>query len=50
MKYRIRDVESGILLDEFETRAEAENAIEKYEAVDREDGVYFPGAYEISEE
>ena len=50
MKYCIRDAESGILLDEFETREEAEAVLNQYEEADKADGLYVPGSYEISEE
>lgn len=50
MKYVIRDSESGIVLDMFGEREEAEKALKKYEETDQEDGVYVDGAYEITEE
>ena len=50
MKYCIRDAESGILLDEFETSEEAESTLIKYEEADKADGLYVPGSYKISEE
>lgn len=50
MKYCIRDAESGILLDEFETREEAEATLNQYEEADQKDGLYIPDQYEISEE
>lgn len=50
MKYILRDSESGIVLDMFGEREEAEAALEEYERTDKEDGVYVEGAYEITEE
>lgn len=50
MKYCIRDAESGILLDEFETSEKAQSTLIKYEEADKADGLYVPRSYEISEE
>lgn len=40
MKYCIRDAESGILLDEFETSEEAESTLIKYEEADKAEMAY----------
>ena len=49
MKYITRDREAGNVIDEFATLAEAEAAIEKYEADDKEEGIYEPDFYEVAE-
>ena len=50
MNYVIRDSESGIVLDMFGSKEEAEEAVRTYEKADEEEGVYVEGAYEITEE
>jgi hypothetical protein len=49
MKYITRDREAGNSIDEFATMAEAEAAIERYEAEDMEMGTYEPNFYEVAE-
>ena len=49
MKYVTRDREAGNVIDEFATMAEAEAAIEEYEAEDLKNGVYEPDFYEAAE-
>ena len=49
MRYVTRDREAGNVIDEFNSREEAEAAIAKYEAEDREQGIYEPDFYEIAE-
>lgn len=52
MKYCIRDIESGALIDVFDTPEAAQAALEEYKKADEEDGMYDPDyeAYEITEE
>ena len=49
MKYITRDREAGNIIDEFATMAEAEAAIERYEAEDQAQGIYEPDFYEAAE-
>jgi len=45
----IRDRESGNEIDQYETEAEAKEALRKYEAADKADGIYSEDFYEIVE-
>ena len=47
MIYYTRDCEAGNIIDMFESEQEAKEAIEKYEAVDKEDGTYTLDFYEV---
>ena len=48
-KYIIQDREAGNQIDEFNTYEEAKEQLGKYEAEDREDGVFEEDFYEIVE-
>lgn len=47
MKYITEDYETGTAIDEFDTYAEAMNAVAGYESADRADGTYSEGFYAI---
>lgn len=49
IKYITQDREAGNVIDEFETRAEAEAAIRAYEEDDRANGCYEEDFYDIKE-
>ena len=42
-----RDRETGTVIDEFATLAEAEAAVKEYEETDEKEGIYTPDFYEI---
>lgn len=42
-----RDRETGTVIDEFATLAEAEAAVKEYEGIDEKEGSYTPDFYEI---
>lgn len=49
MKYAVRCYESGDIIDVFNTRAEAVEALQEYEESDMDEGIYEAGFYEIKE-
>lgn len=49
MKYVTRDRETGNVIDFFDTKEEAEKAVEEYEAEDAKEGIYSPNFYEVTE-
>ncbi len=49
-KYWIQDREAGNKIEWFNSEIEAEEQMEKYEAEDKENGIYEPDFYEIEEE
>lgn len=49
-KYYTADRETGTFIDEFDTYAEAEKAIEQYEKDDKKNGVFEPDFYDIVDE
>lgn len=46
-RYVLRNTETGMIVDTFDTEAEATEAMEMYEQDDRNGGVYEEGVYEI---
>lgn len=48
-KYKIRDRQCGIIIDEFDSLQAAQKALELYENDDKANGIYEPGFYEIME-
>jgi hypothetical protein len=48
-KYIIQDRESGYLIDTFNSLAEAEKELKKYENEDEANGIYEENFYEIKE-
>lgn len=50
MYYYTRDREAGNIIERFNTRLEAEQAIADYEEEDRKKGYYSENFYEIVEE
>lgn len=49
MKYAVCCYENGDVIDIFNTREEAVQALRDYEDIDMEEGVYEAGFYEIKE-
>ena len=49
MKYVIRDREAGNIIDWFETKEDAEIALQDYEEFDKKQGKYTKDFYEIVE-
>ena len=47
VKYIVADREAGNVIDEFNTLEEAEKRLEEFEEMDKEDGIYTEGFYEI---
>ena len=48
-KYVTRDREAGNIIEYFNTKEEAEQAIEEYEKADKAEGIYEPDFYEVAE-
>jgi len=49
MTYFIKDSETGSMIEQFDTRQEAECAMSEYEADDKTSGNYTPDFYQITE-
>lgn len=50
MRYVTRDRETGTIIEYFETKEEAEKAIQLYEEADKKDDVYSEDFYEVAAE
>lgn len=50
MKYYTADRETGTIIDEFATMADAIKAIEGYEEADKADGTYEDDFYDVVDE
>lgn len=48
-KYATRDRKAGNIIEYFNTKEEAEQAIEDYERSDKIDGIYEADFYEVAE-
>ena len=48
-KFITQDRETGMVIDEFNTLEEAQAAIDRYEAEDRDNNCYTPNFYEVKE-
>lgn len=49
IRYAVQDREAGNVIEYLPTREMAEELLEQFEKVDKEDGVYTPNFYEIVE-
>ena len=49
MIYTTQNTETGMIIDRFATREQAEAAIVSYETEDRAEGTYTEGFYEVEE-
>lgn len=49
-RFSVQDMETGNIIDYFDSISEACKAIERYEAMDKEDGNYTEDFYEVYDE
>jgi hypothetical protein len=49
IKYIVRDREAGNIIDEFDTRGAAYEAIQNYEHDDKQNDIYTEDFYEVAE-